>query len=339
MLNKNVIIPNIKCYNEPQDYTGGTEYVSCFYSDLFSYLISNNKNIIPFIANNVFYYDYTPSAYDLRKRYGIVAKSIKNTSELALEQGLKVTNEKVDTSNIFNYIKYHIDLMEPVSVAVDMFELSYRLDRYQKIHTIHYFMIYGYNDNDHYFYILDNPTNTYYKKVICSYADLERGYKGGKVLSKDMDVVCLSIFNDKISDNNNDYKSVFIKNYIANEENIMENLKGLSKLKSDFKNICMHSLYTDRGLNLFYLIHYQLMNMKRAELFAYYKILHDKCVLITFKEIVDNWEKVRNILNYCLQKKELDIKKINNAVSIIGELCNKEYIFYNDFFKYIKSIV
>lgn len=336
-MQKNVI-SNIKCYNEPQDYTGGTEYVSCFYSDLFSYLVSNNKSVIPFIANNVFYYGYTPEETDLRKRYGIVAKSIVNTNKLALSQGIKVTNENIEVSEIFNFIKKHIDLQEPVSVAVDMFELSYRPDRYKKVHTIHYFMIYGYDDNIKIFNIIDNPKNTYYKKVTCSYEDFKRGYESGKEFFEGMETVCFGTINNTICNIYRDYKDIFIQNYLSSEECIIDNLKALPELKKDFENISKLYLHTDRGMNLFYLIHYQLMNIKRAELFAYYKILNMNKILEPFGEIVKGWEKVRNILNYCIQKERIDFDKLNNAVGIIGHLCDEELAFYENLFVLLKSI-
>ena len=328
------VISGMECYNEPQEYTGGTEYVNCFYSNLFSYLLSNRKDILPFIANNVFYYNYTPEATDMREKYGIIAKPAVNTDKLALEQGVEIGRENIGASTISDFIKNHINLAEPVSVAVDMFELSYRKDRYQKIHTLHYFMIYGYDDSEGLLYILDNPTNKEYKKVTCSYEDFERGYRNAKNLSSQIETMYFRLIDDNsLRGNEQDLKQVFIKNYLSLKRHIFSNLESLVLLKSDFEDICKKELFTERGTNLFYLIHYHIMNKKRAELFAYYKILEDMDVVNSFGEIVRNWERVRNILNYCLNSGKMDVKKIDSAVEEIEELRVKEKMFYGRLFE------
>ena len=78
------------------------------------------------------------------------------------------------------------------------------------------------------------------------------------------------------------------------------------------------------------------MYKKRAELFDYYKILGDIDVINAFGEIVRDWERVRNILNYCLKSGKLDARRIDNAIGAIGELYVKDKLFMGDCLRWVK---
>ncbi len=149
-------------FNEAQYYTKGTEYLSCFHSSLFMFLNSRGKCIDKYIANYIFYYGYCPHELDLRYRYEIRTLSCQNLHKLYQKSNIDVRSKCIEPSEVINYICKCIDNNIPVMAKVDLYFLSYRPDRFMKIHTNHYITIYGCDLEQKRLNIIDNPENQEY---------------------------------------------------------------------------------------------------------------------------------------------------------------------------------
>ncbi len=333
-------IQNVYPYNDPQNYTRGTEYINCFYSSLFSFLISNDKEILPYIANNIFYYGYSPNQQDLRFKYGTQTILFQSLEKLNEEQGIQLIEERISSDKIINYIIEHINEDKMISVKVDMYELSYRPDRYKKIHTPHAFIIYGYNQIKKKFYILDNPENSDYREMECSYTDLQNAYK---ILYETTTDPISYVWEKKELKNEyfdmTDYRKIFIKNLCSCRTLIFDKLECLKELKKEVNFILSsESEKRKKGMELFYLIHYQILNVRRAELYAYYRLLGSEKLIKAFKEIIQRWEKVRVNVYRCIENKEINLEKVDEICRDIGDIYFNEIYFYKKLYKSIESI-
>lgn len=333
-------IKNISPYNDPQNYTGGTEYVDCFYSALFAFLASNNKDILPYIANNIFYYDYSSKQDDLRLKYGIKTMSSLGLEEINEKQGIRIIEERVLSEDIIEYIKGSIDENKMISVGVDMFELSYRPDRYKKIHTSHMLIVYGYNNVNQQFYILDNIDNSKYIETKCTFSDLQTSYTS---LYKTCDEPLSCVYENTSGIESSyydmkDYRSVFINNYMEHQKLVLKSLDCLKFLEQEVRCILLDLHKNgEKSIELFYLIHYHILNVKRAELYSFYRLLGIETLLGDFRNIIMLWEKIRVNVYRCVQNKKITKNKINEICDGINNVYTIEKSFYTKMYKSIKD--
>ena len=325
------IIKNILPYNDPQKYTEGTEYVSCFFSALFALVVSNGKEVLPYISNNIFYYGYNPKESDLRFKYGIQIIMQKSLEEINAEQGIFFSGMRIPDCQIVQYIENKIDKEMPVCVGVDLFDLSYRKDRYHKIHTPHSLLVYGYDKGKQRFNILDNLNNAEYSETFCSYADLYSAYTNCLNIISQSVVYTFEIDKNKINEKFNviDYRNEFIENLLSNKTIIFENLECLKELYKEIKIILLSKEYlVNKGMELFNLIHYQILNIRKAELYTFYRMLGVEQIINEFKQIIFQWVKVRNYMYRYITAENVNKEKVEVICEHIKIVYKIEYKFY-----------
>lgn len=287
-------------FDDPQNYTNGTEYLNCFYSNLFMFLgACGGKNVDKYIANNIFYYGYVQEKLDIRYRFEVQTLSCIKNEILYRESGIEITNDCVMPQKVMDYIYMSIENNIPVMVNVDLYFLSYRPDRFMKVHTSHFVMVYGFNFEKKEIYIYDNPKNQKYYQCIMKQDEFIAAFQ----YIYEPDVSNVFQYRDVEKESRkysiDDCAKIFLKNVKKNRRWIFECIDNIDRLVEEFtvitKSESSWNLYKE---NLFYLMHYHILNKKKSELYAFYHFFGDSVYVEYLKEIVNLWEDVRNICSY-----------------------------------------
>lgn len=133
-MNNRKIIKNIEPFNDV--------YISCYYSSLLPVINKFGKNILPFLLN-----DFVHIKYDKGKKK-IIAADDKIVSEEKLfdEQGLLTKKDAVSNDTVLDDIRYSIEKDSPVIVLIDSYFQRISCNTYLKKHSLHYLLIFGFND-------------------------------------------------------------------------------------------------------------------------------------------------------------------------------------------------
>jgi len=337
MCNQKKISTELKPFEEPQRYTKGNEYGNCFYSMLFMFLHAHHKSVNPYIANNIFSYNYVPNAIDLRVKYGMIENLGVPLQELYRQSGIDVIDEFINIQNVFSIIEIKISNNEPCCVPVDMFYLPFRKDRYQKIHSDHYILIYGYDNTTKEYLIFDNPQNSFYYQLKLSFNDFSLAYNsaalnsGGKLTT----FKCLSNFDYYADKETNFFYDMMSRNLYLFQRNIhngLNDLQDFSKELSYFLN--NPNTWNNVSTNLFYLVHYHILNKKKSEYYAYHKILANDNLDKKAKNILDTWANIRNICLYFDTTHKYKEEMVLSAKESINNILDLEYNFYKYLYSY-----
>lgn len=322
----------LKPFNEPQQYTGGTEYGTCIYSNLFTVLKSHNKDIYRYISNNIFVHQYNSQESDLRDRFGMEILQGTSLAKLYSTSGIKVEKHAIAYNDIIDFIREKVAHKIPVTVGIDMFYLPFRKDRYKKIHSLHYLMIFDYCPSNNTFKIIDNPQNKEYYELTMSIDDFLNAYQSA--LSEENSLLYTYICYDSETKYATPY---YAKNYLINLQKykcqIFNGIDSLFVLLDEFSTIVSNpSLWLKNKDNLFYLIHYHIINRKYSEKYAYYLFLNHSKILSDMDIILKKWTYVRNICLHFQETEQYSLEKANFAINELKSICvaekeSKSYIF------------
>ncbi len=174
----------------------GPYYKNCFYSGLLPVILSSGANIQPFLMNDIVTYSDHRSMDDKDKgKSGSITINeeylpLAPLAELLQESGIRISSY-VGKSDVITKVRQGLKQGNPVMVSVDgYFEPNLR-DCYQKQHVPHAFLIYGFDDAEQCFYILEpkNHGSMVYDKLTIGYSDLVICYEGFLEKYSDMDIV------------------------------------------------------------------------------------------------------------------------------------------------------
>lgn len=316
-------------YNEAQEYTNGTEYLSCFYSNLFMFLKSCEKNIEKYIANNIFCYGFNPEQEDLRRKYEIQCIACEKINTMYEESGIEIREESIETDNVLNFITNSIKENMPVTVKVDLYYLSYRPDRFMKVHTNHYVMVHGYNPKSKELYIFDNPENQEYYQCTMRQDEFIRAFQSAYKTKEKNVFQYKNVREEKSRKTVADCKSIFLDNIKTHQKEILTSINNIDEIKDEFIRITQNQNIWDKHKEkLFFLMHYHILNKKKSQLYTFHLFLEEGEFVDTMKKIVSLWEEIRNICSYYYiqgkYKKEL-ISQVISDICIIKELEEKLY--------------
>ena len=118
----------------------GYLFRSCYYHQLIAAYahFGIDKNFI--MMNYLPLYSYDPKT----EGYAVKDLELFSPSEMEEYTGIRVTAKR-DSANVVRDTLYHLRRDRPVIVAVDAPLLPYRKDVYQKLPTIHYLLLYGFD--------------------------------------------------------------------------------------------------------------------------------------------------------------------------------------------------
>jgi amino acid adenylation domain-containing protein/non-ribosomal peptide synthase protein (TIGR01720 family) len=152
-------------------------YKDCFYHGLFSALDGFGISRKPFLLNHISSCGYNLEHHSLEA----ANLEIKKEEELLNMYGLQA--EKVDFSSHFvAMVKAVLLNNKLILLPVDCYQLSYRKDSYHSRHWSHVVLIYGYNEMNQTFWVVDHDEiqSQQFQCLPAAYQDMESGYCGYK---------------------------------------------------------------------------------------------------------------------------------------------------------------
>lgn len=177
------VIENIQPFNDV--------YISCYYSSLFPVINKFGKNILPFLLNNFVHIKYDK---DMKK---IIAADDKIVSEEKLfsEQGLLIKKDAIGNDTALDDIRFSIKNNSPVIVLIDSYFQRISCNTYLKKHSLHYLLIFGFDDqkqilriNEHAFW-----ESKKYDLFDWEYQEFLDAYNGAKLYQKNEEFSNLQI--------------------------------------------------------------------------------------------------------------------------------------------------
>lgn len=166
------LLDNIEPFND-------IYYRSCFFNSLFPVVRHFSKDILCFLSNDIpcFKYDEKSSMGFT----GLIVEYLqeKDYTQILNEMGIIIQARSVK-ADLIKEIKSCINRSEPVIIWVDCFYEPLVKDMYQKVHSPHTVLIYGYNDMNKVCNVIEhaNNENLYYSKYDMSYNDIRLSYNG-----------------------------------------------------------------------------------------------------------------------------------------------------------------
>jgi acyl transferase domain-containing protein len=197
-------LDNVEPFNE-------VFYKQCFYNSLFPVIFHFDRNVYPFLANDIVTYGSDRdrnwvnsdisylSAINLRQVLNFMGISVhtkrhgtsgeidfaatgpeKKLIDCFMNDIGLFIDEENDIGNLVADIKRSISSHKPVIIWVDCFHESIRPDCYHKIHWPHTLLIYGYDDQEQCFDIIEHNhrENLTYQKRDIHYQDVLNSHRG-----------------------------------------------------------------------------------------------------------------------------------------------------------------
>ncbi len=232
----------------------------------------------------------------------------------------------------------------PTIIYIDCYYESIRPDAYQKNHFPHTLLIYGYDNIDETFYILEHRyRDSYlYEKRTISYSDAVNSYNGF-IANLQKDNIYPTYFeyaikcNDKSSEKNNiikkEYIEMFSENLQENKKAINNGIEALKLFTADFKQIVLEESLLknniDDLLNTFNVI----INNKNLERYCILKTFSSKLNSINLCEsIINNWSFIRGIIGKYKLSSQYNLKSFEKSIEKLKEIYDLECRWYDSLF-------
>lgn len=309
-----MIIKGIKTFND-------IWYKNCYYSSFFPIINFWAGTVIPFLTNEKFEY-----VIQREKFIDYVSKEFKKEDELIGELGLHVIKSKKE-KNIASKIKEAILREHPVLLIIDCYFESTKRDTYRKIHSPHAITIYGYDEANAKFYILDHDSinSVMYKEIQISYEDIVNGYES--FLNRYTIYSEYSFFEYykercvDIESINEKYIKAYVNYYRNHKEDILGNCSVIKMFKSNImNNIEKKQDFSFLEEQLEYLNN--IVNNKKAENYVISKIKYSEKINDKYSECISLWSSIRAIIAkivYTKNLKENAIDALKNKLNILYE--------------------
>lgn len=331
------VLSNIEPFNE-------IYYRDCYYSALFPVLRYFGKSICPFLLNDIFLYQIDRNTKMLQLR----GYSIKTETEILESLSIKCSM-KMFTENLTENICSSICSNKPVIVLVDSFYESIRPDAYLKSHFPHFILIYGFDNLQKMFNIVEHRyrESFLFEHRIISYEDIINSYNG--VVENLPYCACIPSYReyclntDKNSCGNasinNIYISVFINTMLDKIDEIYNGLEHLKFFKEFFSRHCFDEKWLKENADLLIDSFSKLINIKNAERYRISKVFGCHPEIITLIEsITSDLNVARGIIGKFKFSFKYNPKSIYNTLSKLTAIYEKEIEYYNKLFAFLKSI-
>ncbi len=145
----------------------------CFKHQILSAL--NGFKISPLLyITNIFY------TYKLSHQY-LKAKTLQfsSYSKIFSQMNLKMLHKRKIKNTLLHEIKKQLLKNRVIIIPCDCYALSYRMDMYRQLHSLHYILIYGFDEVTKSFYCIDHSfLNSFeYKRKKIKFLDIENGFQ------------------------------------------------------------------------------------------------------------------------------------------------------------------
>lgn len=332
------ILDNIEPFND-------VFYRSCYLNSLIPIVRHFNRDIMPFLVNEIIAYQYKPGDMQNILQYMLVEPIEKILDDI----GIKSVST-VDDNNLCDRINTAISNGRPVVLWIDCFYSPVRVDAYNKKHFEHCILVYGYDNEKSVYSVIEHNhrDNLSYEKKLIPYQDVVnccRGYiddfYGKKV---DMPVyseyysVCSASAKVENREESEAYKHIFNMNMTKKKEEIFEGILSLKSYCKDFESITgneellkKHAESIFSGLN-------NVLNIKRVERYRLQKLYTKEFEAIgMLDEIIADWTEVRKIIAKYFYSSVYKKESFSFAQEKLKEIIEKEHRYNEVLFYCLKN--
>ncbi|CDZ24038.1 hypothetical protein CCDG5_0919 [[Clostridium] cellulosi] len=327
------IIENIEPFND-------IFYKLCFYNSFFPVVIHFGKSILPFLINDIAVYAKYPKDGERAKLDMEYVPAIPIESVLS-EEGM-VLQTKNFSENIIGDITAALDENKPVIVWVDCFYESIRTDLYKNKHWSHTVLIYGYDEAEKTFNIIEHSfrDSLLYKKQVISFEDIynmTRGYME-YFYSNEKQPVLYAFSKSKSStayDNSSNRYFQIYKNNILNNQNLMaDRLECLKDFIFYFDRIISDKNEFFKNGNKLIESFNSVINAKNADKYKFEKMANKNLANVyeSLNEITEMWSDIRRVTAKIFYSEIYNYDKLYSVSQKLRSIYKKER-------EYIKLLV
>ncbi|WP_166542066.1 beta-ketoacyl synthase N-terminal-like domain-containing protein [Paenibacillus lutrae] len=291
------ILPDMEPFND-------IFYRNCLYNSMFPVVRHFNRSVLPFLLNDMIL--FTGEQGGDQMRYTVEYVSVHAIEEVFAQLMLQV-DTRSDNTDIRKEIIASVSQGKPVVVWVDSYYESIRKDAYLTQHLDHTLLVYGYDEEEQLFHIIehDRRENLSYKKCTLSFGDMEKACQGftDHYLHQDHSATHY-VFDTMIPEESAGNEltvnaapallSRFAQNMLSNRNKLSESLNVLKRFGDDFQYIISsEDLMKEHIQHLVDFVN-QVINTKHVENYRLSLLFPDEDeVLLLLQRLLSKWDLVR----------------------------------------------
>lgn len=312
------IIDNIEPFS-------GIYFQSCFYNSLLPVVCHFGKNIIPFLINGIPSY-----SYDRKKDSGIGLSieyhNVKGLDEICEEFGMGI-EQSVSKENLVDDIISAISKDRLVVIWVDCFYESIRADTYLKEHLPHTWLIYGYDENDKTFNIVEHNhrQSLTYEKCKISFVDAVNSYKGYLLNFQTQENYAtyyeFFLENTNMYPDDKIYIPVLKQNICSLESRILQGVKDTYGFVENFKAIVLSEEHLVERIQEMISLFNDIVNAKKSEKYILQRLMDSETDLLQLLDMVNElWNYIRLKLAKYMYSKVYDVIMIADMLENMAQI-------------------
>ncbi|WP_176560043.1 BtrH N-terminal domain-containing protein [Brevibacillus dissolubilis] len=322
-------IPGIEPYNE-------VFYRSCYYNSFIPVVKQAGKSILPFFIHEFPVYSTTGEQEMIP--FDVEYQVVRDLSQLLDETGFtmmgQVKSERISDDLVDAIMQDH-----PVIVWVDSFYEPFRKDTYQKRHWAHSLLVYGYNQFDETFEIIEHhhADNLTYEKRKLDFTDMEQAYEGYQeqfLRGEEYTFFEFGLNQDKaglhlaVDENVPQYRFVYLNNLQDQVETINNGIEKLVQMEVFFAQLIQDEQQLKGAVGPLLDKLTTIINAKKAEQYKLAQLQVDSTITDVLNEIVLHWSYIRGVVGKSLYSNVFKQEDFRLAGAKLSEIVELERRFY-----------
>lgn len=317
-------------------------YKDCFYNSFFAIAKYLNRNTDRFFANDSFVYSTRDdkSPLNVEVEY-IVAEGLISQIEKC---GIK-TRTVISSNDIIRDIKMALAIDRPAIVRVDCYYESIRKDTYQKKHWPHMLLVYGYDDAEQVFNIIEHTdiNGLDYSKKTIRYQELIQCYIGlqSNFIVGDSYPTFLEFYieeTDFQGESEAQYILLLAQNMIKNKDILLQRLDRIKTFTEDVNRVIFNEEELSQNIEHISFSLTNMLRIKYTEAYRNAKLLKDEAgIAETMNEIINLLRLAKNIVDKYKFSGVFREKSLIKVVDSLGHLYDLEYKYYDGLLSFLEQ--
>lgn len=313
----------------------------CNYNPLFTALKYYNKDVMPFIINDINLYTVNNNFLESKNvEFYSNYISIKKDEDILSEMGILLKYCSYE-QNILNIVKESIEQDIPILIYADAYYCDHYELFYGKSHHSHFFLVCGYNEELKMFSIIDVNHEKTTKKEI-KYETLINCYEGYNNYLKYQyeNINYVQVIADKnyikesYDSSIDKYINLYKRNIFLYKDDIINNIEVVKLINENLNSILKDEYGISKNINDLLEAFFFIIVMKKAEKYRIKILFGNKFNLLKIvDQIIKEWEKIKLLSIKYKEKKHINIAIMEKHLNAIYDL---EKSYYNELFGYFE---
>ncbi|MCX7748509.1 MAG: KR domain-containing protein [Clostridia bacterium] len=335
-------------------------YRGCFYSALFPVIRHFDRSVLTYLVNemNIYHRNEDKNLIMFGNDSSVGILDVKYIMPKTLEQisqdiGIHM-EAKAYSSDLIGDIVASISAGRPVIVSIDSFYESIRPDTYQKLHWPHCLVVYGFDQQEKMFNILEHRRSgsLIYGKHTISYSDLLDAYNGylahfGNVDITEIEFEVMRICEGRQVNTYYEFSMEEEMNGISMERDLQCFSANISELKTEmlnglgcleeyvrqFEAVLLDEQKLKEGTNSILSILNKVINVKRAEKYRIAGLqLKQPEIEDLLKQSIDCWDFIRTMIMKFMYTSRYKTDSFASCIEKLNRICELERQYFSKLF-------